>query len=302
MASEAPFGDLDTKMALGPIPMGPHVPSNGVGASWRIVSPEYFGTMRIPLRDGRIFQAGRDPAESLIVSERLANRLWPGRSPVGRRVWLSNGGAFTVVGVVGDVRQVTLDADPPPAIYMPSWWYLWPTMTLVVRSEIEPRALAPAIRGAVLRRDPLQPVAAFQTLEARIGSRAATPRLNAVAAAVFAGLALILAIVGVVGVAGHAVSQRAPELAVRQALGASPRQAVRHVMREGLTLCAAGIAVGLMASLFTGSLLSRVLYGVDAHDPRTFVAVSAVLALAVTVACWLPARRAAAIAPSQLLR
>jgi len=303
MSSEVPFGALDTTMPALPVPRPEAVPAEGVQASWRIVTGDFFQTMRIPLRQGRVFQPRDEPRHSMMLSEGLARRLWPdGEDPVGREVKLGNGQTYSIVGVVGDVRQIGLADDPTPTMYMSTSWFLWPTMTLTVRTRTEPEALVRDIRRTVARLDPRQPVSDFQTMRTAIAENAAAPRLNTVLLASFAGLALLLAVVGVAGVVGYAVSQRTRELAVRLALGSSHGQAMWHVMRDGLLMCAIGILAGIGAALVLGRTLSSVLYGVGAHDPITLLGAAAALFAAAVLACWLPARRATLISPSLTLR
>ena len=303
MSSEIPFGFNTTEMPVLPAERSQNIREEGIQAQWRIATASYFQTMQIPLRRGRTFEEGREPRQSMILSEGLARRLWPdGRDPIGRQVVLGNRQTYTIVGVAGDVRQVELAEDPTPTMYMSTSWYLWPTMTLVVRTRTEPESLAPSVRRVVRRLDPYQPVSEFQTLRSAISANAATPRLNTVLVASFAVLALVLAAVGVAGVVGYSVGQRTRELAVRLALGSSPGQAVRHVMRGGLAMCGLGILCGLGAALALGRTLSSVLYGVVAHDARTLLVSAAALFAAAALACWLPARRATRISPSLTLR
>lgn len=302
VTSEVPFGPIDTGMAVFPVPRPESVPEEGIQASWRLVTADYFQTMKIPLRRGRVFTRD-EPPRVMLLNEGLASRLWPGgEDPVDREVKLTNGQTFRVIGVVGDVRQVSLDEDPTPTMYLSTSLFLWPTMTLVVRTATEPTSLAPSIRQMVARVDPRQPVSDFQTLRTAVRTNAAAPRLNTVLLASFAGLALLLAVVGVAGVVGYAVGQRTRELAVRLALGSSPGQAVRYAMRGGLLICTIGILVGLGVALALGHALSSVLFGVGAYDPITFLATAVVLFAAAAFACWLPARRVAGISPSLTLR
>ncbi|HEY7215803.1 MAG TPA: ABC transporter permease [Thermoanaerobaculia bacterium] len=303
VSSEVPFGDQTTEMPVVPAGGSPGVPGESVQANWRIVTADFFRTMQIPLRRGRTFEEGREPWQSMILSEGLARQLWPdGRDPIGREVTLGNRKTFTIVGVVGDVRQLELGKDPTPTMYISTSWIILPTMTLVVRTRTDPAALVQPIRQAVARLDPHQPVSAFQTMRSAVAANAAEPRLNTVLVASFAGLALLLAVVGVAGVVGYSVGQRTRELAVRLALGASRGQAVRHVMSGGLAMCAMGILCGVGAALALGRALASVLFGVDAHDPLTLLGTSAALLAAAALACWLPARRATRISPSLTLR
>lgn len=216
-SNEVPFGAADTAMSVTPLPG-----DAAVEASWRIATSDYLKTLQVPIRHGRGFAARDEPRRSIILSEGLARRLWPSPGEgVGRSVRLGNGQTFTVVGVAGDVRQLTLAGGPTPTMYLPTSWYLWPTMTLVVRTSTDPAALTQPIREAVARVDPRQPLSAFRTLGTAVTDSASTPRLNATVLAAFAMLALLLAGVGVPGVVSYGVGQRTHELAVRLAMGAT---------------------------------------------------------------------------------
>ena len=306
LSSEAPFGGGDTSMAVRPDRGGSWASESGeadVQASWRLVDPGSFATLQIPVVRGRVFDPARDPERVVMLSAGLARRLWPrGEDPVGRVIRLENDQTFTVTGVVGDVRQLGLAEEPGPTMYLSTGWYLWPTMTLVVRTAGEPAALAPAIRQAVARVDPHQPVDDFRTMRRALADSAAAPRLHTALLAAFAGLALLLAVVGVVGVVSYTVAQRTREIAVRQALGATPGQAVGYAARQGLPTCLLGILAGLAGALALGRALAGVLFAVDPHDPATLVATCLVLLAVAALACWLPARRASRIAPGLALR
>ncbi|HEV8577851.1 MAG TPA: ABC transporter permease [Thermoanaerobaculia bacterium] len=303
LISEVPFGPDTTEMPVLPVERFQQISEEGVQANWRIATDGYFRTMQIPLLRGRTFERGRETWGNMILSEGLARRLWPGgEDPIGRRVQLGNRKIYAVIGVVGDVRQLELAQDPTPTMYISTSWLVMPTMTLVVRTNNDPAAIIPSIRKAALRLDPHQPVSDFQTMRSAVAANAAAPRLNTVLVASFAGLALVLAVVGVAGIVGYSVGQRTRELAVRLALGSSPGQAVRHVMRGGLAMCFIGILCGIGAALALGQALSSVLFGVAAHDPLTLIATTVALFTAAALACWLPARRATRISPSLTLR
>jgi putative ABC transport system permease protein len=303
LTSEVPFGTQTTQMPVLPVGSPKDVRQEGVQAHWRIATADYFRTMQIPLRQGREFAPSREPHRSMILSEGLARRLWPGgENPLGRQVRLGNRQIYTVVGVVGDVRQIGLAQDPTPTMYMPTTWSLLPTMVLAVRTRTEPTGLVQAVRRTVLRLDPQQPISDFQTMRDALATNTAAPRLNTVLLASFGVLALVLAVVGVAGVVGYSVGQRTRELAVRLALGATPGRAVRHVVSGGVLLCGAGILLGVGAALALGRALSSVLYGVNAYDPLTFLVTTAALLVAAAVACWLPAQRVTRIDPSLTLR
>jgi putative ABC transport system permease protein len=303
LTSEVPLGDANTTMTVGPIPRPEGVPPQGIQASWRVVTNDYLATLQVPVKRGRLFDQAQDPKNPLVLSESLVHRLWPqGQDPIGRQIWMSNGKVFNIIGVVGDLRQTNLSEPPTPTFYFPHTRFLWPTMTLVVRVQGDPSLLGRSVREAVAKIDPNQPIYDVRTLRSVVNDSAAEPRLNAVLLTSFAALALLLAGVGVAGVVGYAVVQRTPELAVRQALGASPRQAMQHVMQGGLRMCILGIVAGTAAAADLGHLLSGVLFGVEPSDPITFLVTGVALLLIAVIACWLPARRATRIDPALALR
>ena len=241
MSSEIPLGEVDTTMAAAAQRIAPGG-EEGVQASWRTVTPDYLSTLGIPLRRGRWFQDSGEHHRSVLVSEALARRVWPdGADPVGRQVWLSNGQAYNVVGLVGDSRQLGLAEGVTPTIYMSSTWVILPTMNLLVRTAGDPDALAGALRQVTARLSPDRPFFDVRTMSAVIAGSVAEPRLQTVVVALFAGVGLLLAAVGAAGVVAYGVVQRTPELAVRGALGASPGRLLRHVLRRGVVLCGAGV-------------------------------------------------------------
>ena len=305
LSSGVPLAYGNTGMSIGTKAPAKGEPVTGVQASWRIVSPSYFRTLDVPVLRGSIFARGTDPdaTPSIVISRTLAEKLWPnGEDPIGRSAYLGGGQHVTIGGVVGDVRLTSIVSEPVPAMYFPSWLMLWETMTVVVRAEGDPAALAGSLRAAVSRADRAQPIFDVETMEAIVGRRIAEPRLNATLLSIFAAIALLLAAVGVAGVMAYAVARRTGELAVRQALGASPRQAMAVVMSSGLKVSMAGIAAGLAGALALGQALSGLLYGVAARDLPTLSATCAALFAVAAIACWLPARRATRISPTLALR
>ena len=304
ITSGLPMDGGDTQMSVTPLDRLPGVPEQGIQSSWRIVTSGYLQTLRVPLRKGHLFVEGEEGSlKPIILSEGLARRLWPdGSDAQGRRVRLANQQVFTVAGVVGDVRLNGLAEEPPPTMYLPPTWYLWPTMNLVVRSPLETSAVAAALRQTVARIDPAQPLFAIRTLDEVVASNAARPRLHTGLMASFALLALVLGAVGVFGVVSYAVARRTPELALRLALGASPGQVVRELMRTGVWLCGLGLLLGTGGALLLGRFLSSLLYQVRPDDPFTFAAVGTTLLLVTLLASWLPARRAVRIDPAAALR
>jgi predicted permease len=313
LTSEVPMGLINTGMDVGAIPGSGAGGAGGgaagktsdlapVQASWRIVTSDYLRALQVPLRQGRFFAADDEPADSTLLSEGLARRLFPGADPIGRRIWLGNGQARTVVGVVGDVHQIGVTNDATPTMYFSTSWYLWSTMILTVRTEGDPAALAGPLRDAVRRVAPEVPLFDVAPLTSAVEANVAPPRLQALVVILFAALSLTLAAVGVAGVVAYSVAQRTPELAVRAALGATPKTVVGHVLRRGLALCGAGVGLGVLLAAILAGGLEGLLYCVEAREPGIYALVSAVLLAAGGLACWLPARRAAAIPPVRALQ
>ena len=277
-----------------------------VGIHW--VTPSWFSTLRVPLRSGRLFtDADRvGQRKVVLVSETAARTFWPGEDPVGRPVSVGQGGFWddtaTVVGVVGDVRYGTLDSLPVPEVYLSYHQAPRARMMIVARTAGDPLALAPAARNAVRAMAPDAPVYDIRTLESRVGDTMAYARFSALLLALFALVALALATMGTYGVISFAVSQRTREIGVRVALGATRGDILRLVVGQGVGIAVAGAVCGLAAALVATRVLRSLLYGVGPSDPVTFGAISALLVAVVVVASWVPARRAAGIAPLRALR
>src|SRR6185295_8376573 len=306
LTSEIPLGEADTSMQVAASKpaarKGALANSEGTQASWRIVTAGYLPTLGVPLLRGRFFAPTGEPPHSILLGEGLARRLFPGADPIGRRVYLSNDQEFTVVGVAGDVRQLGLGQDPTPTMYLPTDWTLWPTMTLAVRTHGDPGAVAGDLRRALARLAPEVPLFDVRSLETVIAGSLAGPRLQAFVVALFAGLALLLAAVGVTGVVAYTVARRTPELAVRAALGASPGRVMGQVLGRGIALSLAGIALGLLLAAALGRGIQGLLFGIDAHAPATYAATALALAAVGALAAWLPARRATRISPTLALQ
>jgi predicted permease len=292
----------------------PPKPSEWNLAYWQTMSPEYFETMRIPLLQGRGFEAtDRIGAPGVAVINRtLARRVWPDGDALGQRI-LMGGGATdsvwrTVVGVVGDVRHRGLDAEPRPEIYLPHAQFpggtgtALRTLRLVVRTEGDPVQLTGALRATLTELDPDVPLAEVQTMEEALGAWAAERRLTMLLVADFALLALTLGAIGVYGVVAHLVVQRTREIGIRIALGALPREILGLVLSQGAWLAGLGIGAGLIGALGATRLLAGLLFGVGPTDPATFVATAAALGIVAVVASLLPALRATRTDPIAALR
>jgi putative ABC transport system permease protein len=301
VVTEVPFGGSGMTMSIGPAEVAANSELK-ISAEFRMATGGYFRALRIPLRRGRLFdRRDEGDARSLALSESLARRVWPdGRDPIGRQVRLGDNPPLTVVGVVGDVRQMTLADDPAPAMYVSSWNTR--NFSVVLRAPGDPARMTAALRRAVARLDPAQPVFAVRPLEELRDADAARPRLNAFLTASFALLALALGVVGVAGVVAYTVVRRTPEMAIRMTLGATPRQVVRAVAASGLWMCLAGLAAGLLGAYALGHAMAQALHQVRPGEPAILGAVAASLLGAALLASWLPARRIARIDPVSALR
>ena len=272
------------------------------------VTPDYFRVMGVPLVRGRAFTAAdrADAPPVVIVNENMARRFWPDEDPVGKRFKYGDadgdGPWMTIVGVVGDMRRTGFDAPVRYETFLPVAQDAPGRMTLVVRTAGPPLALAGAVRAAVRAIDADQPVYGVASMDQTLGTMVAERRFSMALLATFAALALVLGLVGVYGVTSYLVAQRTRELGLRIALGANPRQIVRAVVRQGMGVAAAGLAVGLLGALAAARLMAGLLYGVSAADGVTLAAVVALIAASTLLANYIPARRAAAADPLAALR
>ncbi|HET9314714.1 MAG TPA: FtsX-like permease family protein, partial [Vicinamibacteria bacterium] len=273
------------------------------------VSPDYFRTMGIPIRRGRALAATDDDAHpgAVVVSESMARRYWPGQDPIGKRLKLPmpdtvfDNAWLTVVGVAGDARYRELQASRLD-LYMSYRQADHRPHHLVVRTRVEPAAMAGSVRDAVRGIDPDVPVTDVLALAQAVSEALGSPRFAALVFAGFAVIAVMLAALGLYGLLAYSVSRRTREIGVRVALGARAAQVRRLVLREGVGLTAIGLAIGCLAAAGASRLLESLLFGVKATDAATFVMGAAVLALVALAACLLPARRAARVDPAVALR
>jgi putative ABC transport system permease protein len=265
------------------------------------VSPEYLRTMRIPLLSGRDFTAGdRDGSPAVVLVNRtFAQRIWPGREALGRRIHMGEPEDpwRTVVGVVGDVRHAGLDAPPAMQIYLPQAQSVKSGMVLTVRAKAEPRALAGAVRRAIWEVDRDRPITKLAAMDDIMQVSLARRLLILRLLVVFAGIAVLLAMVGIYGVLSQSVAARTREIGMRIALGAPPRRIVSLVVGAGARQVAAGLALGAGLALALTRFLGSLLFGVTAQDPMTYACVALLLAAVALAAAYLPARRAARLDP-----
>ncbi|HUF77902.1 MAG TPA: ADOP family duplicated permease, partial [Thermoanaerobaculia bacterium] len=275
-------------------------------AQWRIVTPGYFEALDVPLLRGRRIGEEDREGKAFVINRTFAERFWPGEEDVvGRRVHF--GGAdpgddpWTVVGVVGDVRDTELSEEPAPTAYASYQKLPWMHQTWLVETQAEPAAVAAAVRAELRRLLPGVPVPEVQPLAEGLGRARANPRFQALLMAAFALSAASLAAAGVYGLMAFAVARRTREIGIRLALGARPPTVVAMIAREGAALVAVGVALGLAGALALARSLDSLLYETAATELSTFAAAAALLAAVALLAAYLPARRAAAVDPTVAL-
>jgi putative ABC transport system permease protein len=288
------------------------LPGMSYDANHRQVSAIYLQAMKIPLRQGRYFDE-RDNAQSMpvaIINETMGRQYWPSESPLGKRFKAGDPDEdipwFTVVGIAADVRQMGLDLPVKAEMYLPYQqittqpWFA--PRDLAIRTSGDPMTILPAVREAVYAVDSSQPISNVATMAELLGEETAQRRVGMILLATFAGLALLLASLGIYGVLAYFVVQHTSEIGVRLALGATPRNVLSLVLKKGMSLALLGVLAGLAASFALTRLMTSLLFGVKAADPTTFAAVSLLLILVALAACWIPARRAAKTDPLIALR
>jgi putative ABC transport system permease protein len=322
-AANVPFLPLEGGFGLGfniigrPLAQGEQ--STG-GAGWMYVSPSYFKVLEIPLRRGRLFNE-RDTASApsvVIINEAFVKKYWPKGDPINERIEIGKGMGpdFTeapreVVGIVGDVKEAGLGNPAPEEMYIPlaqvkdSFMELNNKIipvTWVVKTAVSPLTLSTAVRKQVLAADSQLAIARERSLDQVVSEAMARQNFSMTLLTVFAGIALLLAAIGIYGMLSYAVQQRSQEIGIRMALGAQARDVRGMVVKQGMTLAGLGIVIGLAGALALSRLLTALLFGVKPNDPLTFAAIGALLALIALLACWFPARRATRVDPLVALR
>jgi len=315
VASSLPLSELTLEVPFAVEGDPPREESEQPGVGYASLTPEYLKTLGIPLNRGRGFtDADNETSPPVaIVNAAFCERYLMNREPVGQRLVIRRpilgkdgfGPAVHVeiVGVIGNVKLGRLAAEPTPILYVPQAQNLWRRVSwFAIRTRVDPSSLAGAVRHEMAEMDNDQPIDQLGTLDQTLSNQFAEPRFQARFMEAFAGLALILAVVGIYGVNAHAVAQRRHEIGLRMALGATPGRVLRDTVGEGLKLAAYGIAAGTAGALAIASGLRSVLVGVSATDPVTLAAVALFLALAAAAACYIPALKATHIDPAIALR
>jgi predicted permease len=286
------------------VPSGQRAP----GAFFNSVDAPYFDTLRIRVLLGRAFtdaDSGTSPRVA-IVNETMARHFWPGEDPIGKRFSLtSDTGPFVeIVGVAHDGKYRVLAEDPQPYFYVPLTQHFTPQRTLQIRSAMPSESLAAIVQHEIQALDANEPIEEIQTMKESLGGTLGyfLFRVGASLAAAMGLLGLLLAIVGVYGVVSYAATQRTQELGIRMALGASPRQILALLLKQGARLVAAGLLFGLAGAWALTRVMSNMLVGVNPSDPLTYISVAALLSFITLLACWIPARRAMRVDPMAALR
>ena len=269
------------------------------------VTSGYFSTLRIPLTEGRDFNASDRANTTLVavVNEAMAKHFWPNENALGKRIhFIDETKLREIVGIVGNTVIDNIGEQPQPVIYMPYPQDYSPFAAIVVRTKGDPQSIVPSVRAQIQSLDPSLAITNVQTIGEIIGQGLWAPRMGAALLGLFGVLALILAAVGVYGVLWYSVTQQTHDIGIRMALGAEPSSVLKLVVGEGLILAAAGLVVGLIGAAFGVRVLSSLLFNVSTYDPVTFVGVSLVLILTAALACYIPARRATQVDPLIALR
>jgi putative ABC transport system permease protein len=294
----------------------PPTSEGAMTASYHLVTPNYFGTMRIPILRGHDFTY-RDTANTpwvAVINEAMARRFWPNEDPIGQHITLDivpDEKPREIIAVVANTPPHRMERAPTPMLYLPHVQQLLTYrapygglrlgMTFVLRINESPDAVVPAIRRAVAEIDPSMPVAQVQMLETFLAEQVETPRFYMIALAMFGGFGTLLAIFGIYGVIAYSVAQRGREIAIRVALGASRRAVVRLVLRQAVLLTSVGVVIGIGASLLVTRYLTSVLWSVTPTDPATFVDVALLFTIVAICAGLVPTYRALRLEPRTVL-
>jgi putative ABC transport system permease protein len=285
-------------------------PDENVSVDYQVISPAYFSTMEIPIISGRAFNErdAEGKPRVAIINEIMARKYFPGEDVVGKRIAFGEASKEeswrTIVGVAGNVRHASINAPAFPGAYTP---YAqdresWSRISLVLRANGDPSSLAAVLRKEISAIDPQQPVSNVQTMEQLMSASIKRPRFIMLLLGLLASIALALSVVGIYGLMSYSITERTHEIGIRMALGAQARDVLRMVVGQGLKLILIGLGIGITGAFALTRLMSSLLFGVSTADPVTFLAVSALLAVAALLACYIPARRATRVDPMVALR
>jgi putative ABC transport system permease protein len=307
VVSNVPLTNRDIEVSFQVEGRTPYKPGEEAVADYTVAGSDYFRTMNIAVLRGRVF-TDQDTSNSpgvMVVSNTFVKRYFPDEDPIGKRIILDgpNKSPREIVGVVADIRRDGLDANVQPEMYFSDFQRPERRMNLVIRTEArDALQLMPAARAEIKAFDPNQIIWRTQTLEQLLSTSVAPRRFNMLLLGIFAGVALVLAAVGLYGMMSYSVSWRTREIGIRMALGAKRADVLRLVVRQGMTMTLIGLALGLIGAFSISRVLRSLLYGVSSTDPLTFIAVSVVLLGVALLACLVPARRATRVDPIIALR
>jgi putative ABC transport system permease protein len=297
-----PLSGQDSRIGIGVEGREPN-PQEPTRAHWRVVTPDYFRAMGVPLLEGRMpveQDAAQNAPPVALINRTAADRYWPGQSPVGKRLRIGGTAVWReIIGVTGDINHGGLEKNANPELYLPGFNS---SMTIVARVNADPASLAGAFRAQVRELDRELPVTDVRTMEEVVARSVASPRFYTLLFGVFAAVALLLAAAGVYGVMTYSVAQRAHEIGVRMALGAEARDALRLVIGRSIKQALLGVTLGLLASLALTRLMKELLFGVSPYDPLTLAGIASLLTAMALLAAFVPARRATKVDPVVALR
>lgn len=285
----------------------PRLPGQSLGTDVRVIEPDYFRTMDIPLLRGRMFDDREFAQQSnvVIINKTFADKYFGGKNPLGQKIIVDMKDTNLpdeIIGIVGDVHQSSLAAAPDPVSYWPYPELPYSVMTVVVRTATPPLSMVPAIRETLRQIDKDQPMAKIATMDRLVSDSVASSRFTMLLLSAFAGFALVLACIGIYGVMAYSVAQRTHEIGIRLALGAQRRDVLRLVLAQGARLALIGVGIGVAAAMILTRLMTTLLYRVSASDPMTFAAVAILLTFIAPLACYIPARHAMKVDPMVALR
>ncbi|HEX8766292.1 MAG TPA: ABC transporter permease, partial [Candidatus Acidoferrum sp.] len=304
VASSVPYGGFGQGVEVRAVDKPAPRPGERIGARYTAVSRDYLSTMQISLVKGRLFNSSDEHGSpSVIISQTLERQFWPNEDPIGQKLQFGEQHTVcTVVGVVQDIKMYYVRARAERQMYVPLAQFPSATLGFVVRSSADSAAMATAIRDAIWSVDRDQPVSSVEPLETLITTANAGESVVAKLMVFFSALAMFLGVIGIYGVMAHLVSQRTHEIGIRVALGATPSQVLRLVIRHGLELAVIGISLGVLMALGATRTLANQLYQVTPYDAATFVGVPLLFALVALAACYWPARRGTRVDPLVALK
>jgi putative ABC transport system permease protein len=289
----------------------PVAPKDQPSADLFMTEPDYFRTMGIPLLTGRDFNERDDHNSTpvVIVSDKFARQFFPGENPIGKRFqpgissWENEKSTMReIIGVVADIRNRALNTDPKPVYYLPQSQVPFNELAMVVKTSNDPRALINSATREVQAMDSELPIFGIKTMDEYVSSSVAAPRFNTTLLSIFAGVALVLTVIGLYGVMSYSVAQRTNEIGIRMALGAQTRDVLRLIVKDGVKMVGLGLLLGMGGALVLTRLLETLLFGVTTRDPVTFLLIAGLLSLVAMLACYIPALRATRVDPLEALR